>query len=269
MTKMTMLRNPNRSAARASDILLGFINYDEVGVTELSQSLNLAKSTVHSLLQTLKNKGLIEQNLDNSKYRLGVKVFQLGMRWVRAREVRTVARPYMQQLSEELGMRVHLSILAGDQALIADKVEPFTSFLVVPGVGWTMPLHSTASGKVLLAYSPSEVVNRVSQEKGLIRYTTNTITDPVNLDKVLDKVRLVGYAFDEEETLSGVMCIAAPIRDYTNSVIASVSACGSVEQFPPRGLEDLITRVKNCANMISTSLGYQLAFVQAIDKTSY
>jgi len=79
----------------------------------------------------------------------------------------------------------------------------------------------------------------------------------------------VGYAFDEEETLSGVMCIAAPIRDYTNSVIASVSACGSVEQFPPRGLEDLITRVKNCANMISTSLGYQLAFVQAIDKTSY
>jgi len=260
------LGNVNQSVARASDILLSFISCDEVGITELSQRLNLAKSTVHSLLQTLKEKGLIGQNPENSRYRLGVGAFQLGMRWLRGRDTRTVARPYMQQLSEELGEIVHLSILAGDQALLAERIAPSASFIAVPSTGWTMPLHATASGKILLAYSPKETASRIIRGKELTRYTTTTITDPDELEKILGKVYHLGYALDEEESLSGIMCIAAPIRDHSNDVVASLSICGPDDHFPCERRPELIARVKRQAEIISANLGYQLALAEVVLK---
>ncbi|TRZ96345.1 MAG: IclR family transcriptional regulator [Dehalococcoidia bacterium] len=264
MTRKIALRNANRSVVRALDILLSFVSYDEVGITELSQSLNLAKSTVHSLLQTLKDKGLIEQNPENSKYRLGLKAYQLGMRWVKGRDLRIVARRYIQQLSEELGEIVHLSIFAGDQALIIDRIEPSAPFLVVPRIGWALPLHSTAAGKVLLAYSPKEVVNRIVRETKLAKYTASTITDPTELENVLNKVYHQGYALDEEETLSGIVCIAAPIRDYNSVVVASLSITSSVDRCPPERYLELIERVWRGADIISVNLGYQDVLAKAV-----
>jgi DNA-binding IclR family transcriptional regulator len=170
----------------------------------------------------------------------------------------------MQQLSEELGETVHLCILGGAQALVMERVEPSAPFLVVPNIGWTMSLYSTASGKVLLAYSPKEVVSRIIRETKLIKYTASTITDPDELAGSLDKISQQGYAVDMEETVSGVMCIAAPIRDYTNAVVASLSICSPVERCPSVRCPDLIARVKRQADIISANLGYQPTFAEVV-----
>jgi IclR family transcriptional regulator, KDG regulon repressor len=245
-----------RSVTRATDILLFFANCDEVGITELSRNLKLAKSTTHNILKALKDKGLIEQNLDNNKYRLGAKIFQLGMRWIGGRDVRVVSRPYIQQLSKELSTIVHLCILAGDQLLIVDRIEPSIPFIAVPRIGWTIPLHSSASGKVLLAYSPKEIVNRIIRETQLIKYTGNTVTDADQLELVLDQVCRQGYAMEIEETATSVICFAAPIRDYSTAVIASISICTSVERCPVDRHQEFITKVKRQADIISANLGY-------------
>jgi IclR family transcriptional regulator, KDG regulon repressor len=247
-----------RSVTRATDILLYFADCDEVGISELSRDLKLAKGTTHNILKALKDKGLIEQNLDNNKYHLGAKIFQLGMRWIEGRDVRVVSRQYMQQLSKELGTILHLCILAGDQVLIVERIEPAIPFLSVPKVGWTLPIYSSASGKVLLAYSPKEVVNRIIQETRLIRLTGHTITDVDQLGMVLDKVNEQGYATEVEETADGVICFAAPVRDYSRSVVASISICTSTERCPLDKYPEFITKIKKQADIISTNLGYHI-----------
>ncbi|MBN1691459.1 MAG: IclR family transcriptional regulator [Dehalococcoidia bacterium] len=248
----------NSSAAKAADILLSFCNNEELGVTELSRDLKLPKSTIYILLRTLKAKGLIEQNTENSRYRLGIKAFQLGLRWVRIRDIRVAARIFMQQLSEELNTAVHLSILSGDRVIIVEKIEPHSSFLVVPGIGWPMPIHSTASGKLLLAFSSDEVIDRIVNRNELIKYNDNTITDIKMLKKALYEICKHGYSLDEEETLEGIMCIAVPIYDYTNSVVAALSISGGTESFAQISREELVLRIKARADMISAQLGYKL-----------
>ncbi len=257
MTKKVKSERINNSVAKASDILLSFTNVDELGVTELSQNLHLTKSTVYILLRTLKTKGLIEQNPDNGKYCLGVKAFQLGLRWIRIREIRIAAKNIMQQLCDDLRTAIHLSILSGDQALIIEKIEPYASFLSVPNVGWTIPLHSSASGKLLLAYAPKEVSDRIFRGKKLIKYSDKTLTDPATLRKVLDRIRKQGYAFDEEETCVGLNCVAVPIYDYAGNVFASLSICGPKENISPILNKRLISRIKAQANEISGKLGYR------------
>jgi IclR family transcriptional regulator, KDG regulon repressor len=247
-----------RSVTRATDILLYFANCDEVGITELSKDLKLAKSTTHNILKALKDKGLIEQNIDNNKYHLGAKIFQLGMRWIEGRDVRVVSRQHMQQLSKELGTILHLCILAGDQVLIVERTEPSIPFIAVPKAGWTLPIHSSASGKLLLAYSPKEAVQRIIRETKLTKFTGHTITDAEQLAMVVEKVSQQGYAVEVEETADGVICFAAPIRDYSRVVIASISICTSVERCPLEKYPEFITKIKRQADTISTNLGYHI-----------
>jgi IclR family transcriptional regulator, KDG regulon repressor len=245
-----------RSVTRATDILLYFANRDEVGITELSKDLKLAKSTTHNILKALKEKGLIEQNLENNKYSLGAKIFQLGMRWIEGRDVRVISRQFMQQLSKELGTILHLCILARDQVLIIERIEPSIPFLSVPKVGWTLPIYSSASGKVLLAYAPEEDANRIIGETKMMRMTGHTITDADQLKMVLGKVSQQGYATEVEETADGIICFAAPIRDYSRSVIASVSICTSVERCPLNRYQEYVAKIVKQAEIISTNLGY-------------
>jgi IclR family transcriptional regulator, KDG regulon repressor len=247
----------NNSVSKASDILLSFIDYDEQGATEISQNLHLTKSTVHILLRTLKAKGLIDQNLDNKKYCLGVKAFQIGLRWVRIRETRLAAKDIMQKLCDELHAAIHLTIISGDQALIVEKIEPYVSFTSVPYVGWTMPLHSTVSGKLLLAFSPDEVVNRILQKRESIKYRDNTITDRATLLKALAKIREKGYSADEGKKLIGMLHVAVPIYDYAGNVFAALGITGHKENFPPALNSKLISRLKAQAKEISERLGYR------------
>jgi len=252
-------RATNKSLIKALDILELFITCDEIGVTGVSNRLKLPKSTAHNLLKTLENKGLVEQNPENSKYRLGIKIFELGMRWSTGRDIKTVALRRMQLCADEVGEIVMLTILSGDHALIILRADPPVPFLLVPRLGYNLPLHSTASGKVLLANTGEGLQKALIKKSALEKYTSTTITDPEKLKKSLLKIQREGYALDEGETFNGTICCAAPIRDYSNTVMASVSVMTSLEHFPARRHAELIKHVKGLAEKISYDLGYQPA----------
>jgi DNA-binding IclR family transcriptional regulator len=246
-----------RSVDRALDLLLVMGRKgSEFGITELSRELGTTKSTVHSLLQTLMGKGFIEQNLRNGKYRLGISLFQLGMCCAGRMDVKQVARPYMEALSEETCEIVLLAAPDHDSIVIIDKIEPQRPFLMIPRIDFRIAVHSTAVGKILLAFATIEWREKIVA-RGLHGYTDYTITKETLLTNELEKIRILEYAIGCNETIEGITCIAVPIRDYTNRVIAALSISSLSSIITSERYAEVIIKLQEKAKFISQRLGYQ------------
>lgn len=247
-----------QSVDRALGILCLFSrNVRELGVTEIGQHMDLPKSTVHGLVKTLEKRGFLTQNPQNGKYRLGLKVYELGMTYSAAVELQDVAKHVAEKLCDKCQESVHMAIYAGGMAVFILKVEPMGNLVVFPRVGASVPAHATGVGKVLLAYSEEEEVNKYV-ERGLFALTRNTITDPMVLRAELKRVRDQGYAVDNEEALIGVSCVAAPIRDQSQGVVAALSLSGASYRIRGERFAALVKEVKEAADEISRMLGYWL-----------
>ncbi|MDN5348250.1 MAG: IclR family transcriptional regulator, regulon repressor [Clostridia bacterium] len=249
-----------RSVARALKILDVLGNAGaELALAEIAAQLGLPKSTVHGLLSTLRDFDYIEQSPFTGKYRLGIRLFELGNAVARNWDVRTVAGPYIQRLLEEIGETVHLVVLDKGEVLYIDKRECRDATLrIVSQVGMRLPAHCTGVGKVLLAHLPASEVKQIISQKGLPRFTKNTITDPKKLEEELAKIREQGYAIDNEEIMPSLRCVAAPIRDHTGKVIAAISVSGPVSRLSGEKFGRAIKSVTETALTISRDLGYRL-----------
>lgn len=227
----------------------------ELGITELSQLLDLPKSTVHGLVKTLEARGFLVKNAENGKYRLGLKVYDLGMSYSTGMELQTAAKPVAQALSAKYGKSVHVAVFAGGMAVFIMKVEHKDYIMAIPRTGLSFPAHATASGKVLLAHLPQAELDKHLAE-GLYPLTRRTITDSKILVGELEKVRTQGYAVDNEETFSGIGCVAAPIRDQSGRVVAAVSMSGVVAEVLGESHPDMVRDVIESARHISRVLGF-------------
>lgn len=226
----------------------------EMGLSEITNALDLPKSTAHDLLSTLKEYGYIEQSLFTGKYKLGLRLFEIGNIVANGWDVRMVAAPYIQRLVDEIKATVHLVILDKGEVLYIDKRESQNSLEIVSRIGMRLPAHCTGVGKVLLAYLPSWELEQIIMTKGLPRYTPQTITDAQNLRKELESIKACSYAIDRGEFMENLYCIAAPIRDNSNEVIAAISVSGpsrriNTKEYPPLILETALD--------ISRGLGYR------------
>jgi IclR family acetate operon transcriptional repressor len=245
-----------QSVQRAIAILKAFsIDRPELGVNELSRKLGLHKSTVSRLLSTLEQGGLVEQNLETGKFRLGVGLICLAGLVVTYKDVKMAAGPYLRQLAEMSRETVNLAIMDGEQVV---NIEQVASPHIVKDLGWVgrrTPLHSTSTGKVLLAHlRKEEIEGHLARE--LLRFTDKTITDPTQLRKELRKIREQGYAVGQEELEVGLNAIAAPIRGHEGTVIAAVSVSGPSYRVSPQKIPILAELVKQAAKQISRQLGY-------------
>ena len=133
----------------------------EIGISALAKRLGIAKSTVHRLAVTLVAEGMLEQDRDSGKYRLGVALFRLGALVRRRMEVSNEARPYLYSLRETINESVHLAILDGTEIMYVYNLESTQAMRVRSDVGVRKPAHSTAEGQAILAFQPQEVVERV------------------------------------------------------------------------------------------------------------
>jgi len=220
------------------------------GITSIAERTGLPVATVHRLLATLIEWGAVER-ISRGRYRLGLRLWRLGAAVPQARTLRDIALPYLEDLYETTHAVVHLAVLDGIHTLYVEKISGRTAVSVTSSVGRRLPLHATGPGKVLLAYAPQSLFDAVV-EAGLTRRSTNTITDPQELRKVLAETRQTGFAICRNESSLGTASAAAPIFDAASSVVASVSVVTPMDHFDP---QSLVPAVRAVGRAISRQMG--------------
>ena len=228
----------------------------EIGISTLAKRLKLAKSTAHRLATTLLAEGLLEQNLENGRYRLGIELFALGALVRRRLTVSTQALPFLHELREKTDETVHLAILDGTSIIYLFNLESNQAIRVRSYIGVRKPAFCTSEGLVLLAHSAPDVVGRVIKE-GLVARTLNTNTSSAALLKVLEQIRVEGFSMDDEESEAGMRGIAAPVRDLSGQVVAAISVGGPTQRLTKKALRGFTPLLINAAEGISTRLGYR------------
>ncbi len=228
----------------------------ELGVSELSRKLGVAKSTVHRLARTLMADGLLEQNPENEKYRLGLALFGLGALVRRRMNLSSEARQDLFALRNATGETVQLAILDGAEIMFVYNLESTQAIRVNSDIGVRKPAFCTASGRAILAFQPDDVV-ATAFAAGLKRRTAKTEVEPGRLRKLLAEVGQRGYAVEDEESEVGMRAIAAPVRGAGGVVVGSVAVAGPVQRLSKDMLARIAPEVIRTAETISSRLGYQ------------
>ncbi|WP_124077534.1 IclR family transcriptional regulator [Pigmentiphaga humi] len=245
------------SVASAIRVLKAFSETEiEIGISTLAKRLGLAKSTVHRLASTLASEGLLEQNPENGRYRLGLGLFALGALVRRRMDISTQALPYLHELREITGETVHLATLEQSNIIYLFNLESHQAIRMRSYVGARKPAFCTSEGRALLAFQEPEVLARVVKD-GLVARTPNTQTAPAGLRKTLELVQREGYAQDDEESEVGMRGLAAPVRDHSGQVIAAIGIAGPVQRLTKKAMRGFIAPVVQAADALSTRLGYQ------------
>jgi DNA-binding IclR family transcriptional regulator len=241
-----------RAVERAMRILSSFDEkHAEQGVSDIAHATGLHKATAHRLVMTLLNSGFLERTADGDRFRLGLGVIELGLGALRRLDVRRVTYPYMQRLVDDLGEICTLGIFNRGEVLYVEVVHSQRSLTIAARVGRYLPAHCTASGKVLLAFSPPEVVERVLNGT-LAAYTENTITSPIRLREELEIVRRRGYALADEELEVGIWAVSAPIRDFDGNVIAAMSIPVPTNRLNPERIPGIVQALREAANAVTS-----------------
>ncbi len=236
-------------------------NGSGLGLSELSAELRLHKSTVHRLLMTLECNLYVEKNPSSGKYRLGWKLFELGMQAVARRDLFQLAPPVVEWLMAATGETAHLGVLREGEVISVVNAESQQTVRTPSTVGRRTPAHCTSLGKAILAFLPRQQVLGFVRTHGLKSYTRNTITRFSLLDSELGRIRESGYAVDDEELEEGLRCIGAPVRDHTGRVVAAISIAGPAFRLGQDHLRALAASVMSAAERLSASLGYSHATV--------
>lgn len=241
---------------RVVDILESFTRLGpELGVSDISRALDLKKATTHRLLASLRRRGIVAQDAQSRRYRLGMKLWELGQMATTQVDWLERIKPYLQELTDLTGETTHLAVLNDGQVLYVEKVESSHSLRMPSQVGRRLPAHCTGVGKALIAFLPEEVVRSLVARRGLPSFTANTITDRVKLEAELATIRARGYSVDDEEIEEGLVCIGAPVRDHTSHVVAAVSIAGPSSRLRPDTIERHAESVVRIAAAMSAALG--------------
>ncbi|WP_033827579.1 IclR family transcriptional regulator [Bacillus andreraoultii] len=248
-----------QSVDRALNIIDLFDEFTpELKITEISEKMNLHKSTVHSLLKTLEKHQYIDQNPENGKYRLGLKLIERGNCVISTIDIRQVSRTFLLDLSKKTGQTVHLGILNDTEGVYIDKIEGESAIIRFSKIGKGIPLHATAIGKVLLAFQEPKETYNLLKDYQFTEQTEHSITERDKFLAELEVVHQQGYAVDNQENELGVRCIAAPLLNYENKVLGGISISTLISQVDDEKLAKYIKLLKQTSLEISKKLGYRL-----------
>ncbi|HTC94131.1 MAG TPA: IclR family transcriptional regulator [Terriglobales bacterium] len=231
----------------------------DLTLAQMSESLGLHKSTAHRLIMVLGRNKLVEKNSQTGKYRLGLKLFELGTRAVSQLDLRERARPFLERVVLETGETVHLCIYDDGEVVYLDKVEPRRSVRLASSVGRRNPAYCTAMGKAIMAYLPENQVEIAVQKHGLRPFTRKTIGTMAELKSELVKIRETGYAIDNEENEEGVCCVGSVVRDFSGDTIAAISVSGPTFRVGAEKISVLAKSIISAADGLSKELGFHAA----------
>jgi DNA-binding IclR family transcriptional regulator len=240
-----------RSVVRRAMAVLGSFSEDRhvQSLSEIQQATGLASATTYRLVTELLEWGALER-VGRGRYRVGIRLWQVGSLAPQARDLRDVALPFLQDLIEVTREVAHLVVLDQGQALYLERLMARPEVQVKSRVARRLPLHATGPGKVLLAHAPTDLVERVIAA-GLPRQARGTITRPDVLRRALADIRSAGYCLSRDEMTDGASSVAAPVRCATGEVIAAISVVVPSGQ---RDLHSLVPVTRMAAAGISRGM---------------
>ena len=234
-----------------------------LSLAELASTVGFPKSSVFRYLVTLENRGYVERGREDSQYKLGTRVFELGSAVIAQYNVRDLAMPFMRELRLKHGETTNLGVLNQGYVVYLEIVESMHSARMAARVGSRDYAHSTALGKAMLAHLPEEEAKEIVEAVGLPSRTTATITSWPALQEELTRVRAQGYAVDngENEAEPLARCIGVPIFDRHGLPVAALSISALGERISLPQLQAMAPDLKSATSQISSELGYMLASV--------
>ena len=246
-----------KSIKKAIEVLSLFTSEKhEFSISEVGSKIHCSYSTAFRILSTLKQGEFLEQDSSTYKYSLGPKALELAGILISKFNIRSVCFPYMVKLRDETGDTITLSLPFENGYICIEQVLSESPIKYSTDIGKMRPYYAGATGKVLLANMPDEILESYFQKSEFKPITENTITDPAILRNELNKIRIQGYAHSEGERVIGSLSLSTPIKNYVGNVVAAI-AIGSVQS--RKSVKDFLSYanlLKETAVAISKEIGY-------------
>ncbi len=248
-------KHPVATTQKTIRILEALKERDGARVTDLAADLGMSKSTVHNHLSTLREEGFVVS--DDAEYDLGLRSLEFGGYARNRMHLYRVAEPEVKRLAEQTGEMASLLTEQHGQGVYLMRAKGSQAVALETHAGYRCPLHVTALGKAILANLPDERVDEIVDEHGLEAWTPETITDRAELFDRLETVRERGFALDDEEHMTGLRCVGAPITTTGGTVVGAVSVSAPTSRMrDDRFTDEVPDLVRSAANVIELNLNH-------------
>ena len=225
-----------------------------LGISDLSKKLKIGKSTVHGITMALEEMGILVRDPSYKRYSVGYSLLELCRAAYAKIDLKELARKSMEALMEKVGETVFLGVLNGDHITIVDVVESRNEMKITSPPGTRIPLFAGAAGRVLLSQVDNEKAKEMIKSKGLVRYTSKTVTDPKRFLREVEQVKEQGYTVDDEEYIQGVRAVAAPLLS-SSSQPAALWVVGFTSTLNDHKVKTTIRDILETVQEINQSFG--------------
>lgn len=257
-----MAENPKTPGIQSGEKTLSFLEYmvlkqEPVRLIDIAKDLGMTNTTAARYLNTLMDKGYIEQNPATLEYSATFKIVALANHVSKHKDLKQIARPYLEQLAKTFGESANIAVEENMNSVYIDVIrESNASLMAIQHVGNAAPMHCTGNGKLLLLNYKDDELDRFISMKGIPRFTENTYATKEDLKLELERIRRRGYAYDEEECEIGIRCLAFPVFDAPGRIIAGMSVTGPKGRMTDEYLNQRLDIFRGIALEVSKKLGY-------------
>jgi len=227
---------------------------EPLALADLSRALNLPKPTGYRLAQALVSAGFVQKDPLTNRYLIGANFEHIALNALKHGAGHSSRRLLMNQLADRLGARVNFTLLKSGNLSFVEWVDSTAPLRVDIRADAPMPVHGSASGKLLLAFGPEELQAHFLRTAPYERFTDNTITSAEGLDQEMKKIRKRGHSEDNEELLPGVVCVAVPVRNRAGMVIAGLAVMSPTGTMSLKELRAALPVISECADKISLEI---------------
>ena len=243
-----------RSFAKGMNVLELLSDNEFLTVAQVARLMNINRASSHRFLSTLKELGYADKD-DSSRYFLTSKVIELGMKALDRFEIRKIARPFLQELSNQFNETINLGYFNGKAVLTIDKIDSTERLRMDAGIGGGEPAYCTSLGKAILAFLPDRQLDEYLQATELMPFTPNTVVSKDKLMEELKRIRENGYAIDDEELSIGLRCVGAPLFDHNGQARHAISLSGPSIRMGSKKIEEMRRELKKICQKLSGIMG--------------